>query len=176
MTPEERKDVAEAIKEVMEKKRKDREAEAKRKEEEEKKKAEKPKRKQKEKGPEITYEQVASSTLPLNAPSILPYMPFNDPKAMQLPIVAYTREKSIIHAMSTAVKKAPFPVMTIVIILIVGAVAMAIIGDRVIIPAMKQSQEYDYKLRTNNLTASDKPPSLFDFKAPSLGGIIPGVK
>jgi hypothetical protein len=123
------------------------------------------------------YLQVSKATIDLHASTILPKhekLRFIHPKALEIPNIGFKREKVILEMMSSAVRKAPLPVFTIVLILMFGAVAMAIIYDQVIEPWMDKSIEVQEKIQRGELPPDAKPPSLFNFQVPNLP--IPGVK
>lgn len=134
-----------------------------------------PSKKAKNSKKRIEYEHVQDATLSINTAAYFPSdMHFVDPLAVNMPNKGFQTEKKILDFMSKSIKKNPLPIMAIMLIIMIGAVAMTIIYSQVIKPYIAQSQEFELKKLQGNLTSADKPPSLFNFQLPGLS--VPGVK
>lgn len=83
-----------------------------------------------------------------------------------MPKGGFAHFRVLLENMTRAVTKKPISVWMLFIVILGIAMAGQMIYQGVIDPYIKASQDYDFKLRTNNLAPTDKPPSLF----PSGGG------
>lgn len=131
------------------------------------------KKKQKTVEPKITYKQTPHA-IDLHARAILPQddnLNFIHPLTAHLPTKGLQREKLILDAMSRQLKKPLPPVGYIFIIGIVVILGGVIFYDAVYKDYDQAQKDYDFKLRTNNLTSSDEAPRLFNFDLKSLPGI-----
>lgn len=126
-------------------------------------------KKQKKAEPQIDH--YSDATLSLNASAYLPNLPFVDPLQASMPNKGFAREFSIIKAMSSPLKKPPFPMMQAAIVLVIAAIALSIVYSQVISPYMESQQEFEIKKLEGNLTSADKPPSLFDIKKLPIPGL-----